>query len=591
MFAFFKKVFQDSQTKAVCQRFMRDYLVRYLWRIGAAVIFMILVGASSAAIVFLIEKSIDDALLAQNMLAIYWIAAGLFGASLLRGAANFAQTVLMQGIALRTIEKIQQQIFRTLIYADLEYIHDAGAASQLSRFTNDVHMLRGAISKVLTNAGRDIILVVVLIGQMFWLNWELAFLAFVFFPLLVAPLVRLGRRMRKVAGGIQNSFSLMTAVLDDSLKNARQVRAYRMQDYEQRRADRRFEDMYDITFKGAVVRSLSYPILDAMAGMTLGLVILFGGYQILDGQQSVGEFMAFFVAVIGAYRPMRALANLNATLQEGVAAAQRIFGILDYVPQVTERTDAIDLPQAAGALEFRDVSFAYSNGAPVLNGVSFRLEPGQVLAVVGPSGAGKSSLLNLIPRFYDVSGGAVLLDGQDVRGLTKTSIIDAVGIITQDPYLFNDTVARNIRYGNEAADDAAVREAAALAGAADFIEDLPGGYDMVVGEQGSRLSGGQRQRIAVARAFLKNAPILLLDEATAALDPEAEAKVYRSVRALMKGRTAVMVTHKLSLAVEADNILVLKDGQVVESGDHPHLLAREGLYAALWGMQAGSEMG
>ncbi|MCR9221224.1 MAG: ABC transporter ATP-binding protein/permease [Alphaproteobacteria bacterium] len=575
----------DEDTRVLVARLWRDYMSRYLGRIGAAVACMAVVGGASGAIVLLVEQTLDEALIAGKESMIWFVAIGFLIVALLRGTANFAQTTLMHSVGLRIIERMQGQMFNALQRADIQYLHDEGTARQLSRFSNDVHFLRDAISKVFTSAGRDTLVVLVLVGQMFWLNWQMALVAFVFFPISVLPIIRIGRRLRRVSANTQTEFGQMTSVLDDSLKGARQVRAYRMQDYEQQRADRAFSEMYRLIFKAAVVRSLTYPIMDGLSGVALASILVWGGYQIIDGTMSVGQFMAFFMAVITAYQPMRSIANLNAALQEGLAAAQRIFAIIDHEPRIQDRADAKPLTPGEGGVRLEDVHFAYTSGESVLRGVTLDVPPGRTVALVGPSGAGKSTVLNLIPRFYDVSRGRVLVDGQDVREVTLDSLMAQIGLVSQETTLFNDTVRANIAYGRAGASEEQIVEAARGAAAHDFILHLPNGYDTVVGEQGVKLSGGQRQRIAIARAMLKNAPILLLDEATSSLDTESERQVQGALKRLMKGRTVVVIAHRLSTIADADRIYVMDGGRVVESGAHDELSAKGGLYARLQAMQ------
>ncbi|MEQ8602982.1 MAG: ABC transporter ATP-binding protein [Marivibrio sp.] len=575
----------DHDTRVLVARLWRDYMRHYLMRIVFAVICMAIVGAASGGIVYLVERTLDDALIQGDEAMIWFVAAGFLSVAVIRGTANFGQTTLMHSVGLRIIERMQSQMFRSLQRADIQYLHDEGTARQLSRFSNDVHFLRDAISKVFTSAGRDMIVVVVLVGQMFYLNWQMAIVAFVFFPLSVMPIIRIGRRLRRVSAHTQTEFGQMTSVLDDSLKGARQVRAYRMQEYEQQRADGAFAAMYKLIFKAAVVRSLTYPIMDGLSGGALAAILVWGGYQIMEGAMTVGQFMAFFMAVITAYQPMRSLANLNAALQEGLAAAQRIFAIIDHEPQIQDKPNAKTLVPQDGRVSLKSVEFSYSSGDPVLRGVDIEIPAGETVALVGPSGAGKSTVLNLIPRFYDVSAGSVEIDGQDVRDVTLDSLLAQIGLVSQETTLFNDTVRANIAYGRIDAREEDVIDAAKGAAAHEFIADLPQGYDTVVGEQGLKLSGGQRQRIAIARAMLKNAPILLLDEATSALDTESERQVQGALKRLMTGRTVVVIAHRLSTIADADRIYVMDKGRVVETGDHHALSARGGLYARLQAMQ------
>ena len=575
----------DHDTRLLVRRLWHDYMRHYLVRIALAVVCMVIVGASSGGIIYLVEVTLDEALIAGEERMIWYVALGFLGVAVLRGVANFAQTTLMHSLGLRIIERMQSQMFSALQHADIQHLHEEGTARQLSRFSNDVHFLRDAISKVFTSAGRDTIVVIVLVGQMFYLNWQMALVAFVFFPISVLPIIRIGRRLRRVSANTQTEFGQMTSVLDDSLKGARQVRAYRMQDYEQKRAQSTFEQMYHLIFKAAIVRSLTYPIMDSLSGGTLAAILIWGGYEILDGTMTVGKFMAFFMAVITAYQPMRSIANLNASLQEGLAAAQRIFAVIDYQPRIQDRPDAETLVPKKGHIALKGVHFAYNNSEPVLRDVTMDIPAGETVALVGPSGAGKTTVLNLIPRFYDASQGTVEVDGQDVRAVTMDSLLAQIGLVSQETTLFNDTIRANIAYGRRDAGQREIEEAAEAAAAHGFIQNLPDGYDTIVGEQGLKLSGGQRQRVAIARAMLKNAPILLLDEATSALDTESERKVQQALKRLMAGRTVVVIAHRLSTIVDADRIYVMNAGRVIESGTHEALSAKDGLYARLQAMQ------
>lgn len=576
----------DETSRRLIGRLWRDYVSHFIPRIVAAVICMALVGGASGGMIFLVEKTLDDALISGNEDMIWFVAGGFLIIALTRGSANFAQATLMQSVGLNTIRMMQGQMFAALQRAEIQFLQDQGTARQLSRFSNDVHYLRVAVTKVFTTAGRDIMVAGVLIGQMFYINWQMAVVAFVFFPLSVYPIVKIGRRLRRVSTNTQQEFGQMTSVLDDSLKGARQVRAYRMHAYEQERADAAFSRMYRLMLKASIVRSLTYPLMDTLAGLALAGILIWGGYQILDGVMTVGQFMAFFIAVISAYQPMRSLANMNASLQEGLAAAQRVFGIIDHKPLIADKPGAVPLKAGLGAVTLRAVSFAYGETDPVLHGVDMEIPAGKTVALVGPSGAGKTTVLNLIPRFYDVTGGSIEIDGQDVRNVTLDSLLDQIGLVSQETALFNDTIRANIAYGRLGADEADIIEAAKGAAAHDFIMNLPDGYDTVVGEQGLKLSGGQRQRIAIARAMLKNAPILLLDEATSALDAESERVVQEALGRLMEGRTTIVIAHRLATIHRADRIYVMDRGRVVESGTHAVLSSKPGgLYAHLCSMQ------
>lgn len=578
----------DERTLTLCGRLWREYMIKYWGRLVVAVLAMIVVALCDAAMARLVEPSLDKAFGGMDPWWLWFVAIAYLVVSITRGTGNFCQSTLMHNIGLRIIENFQNQMFSKLQSVEVQFLHDEGTGRQLSRFSNDAHILREAITKVFTGAGRDVVKVLALTGVMFYQNWQLAIVAFVFFPIAIFPIARIGRRLRKVSTNTQGEYGQMMSVLDDSLKNARQVRAYGMRAYEETRAEGVFGEMYRLIFKSAVVRSLSYPIMDTLSGFTLFIILIIGGFQILDGQQTVGSFMSFFFAVFLAYQPMRSLAAMNATLQEGLAAAFRIFTLIDYEPKIRDKPDAKPLKPGAGTVELEGVRFTYKTSDEVLHGVDLSAPAGQTVALVGPSGSGKSTILNLIPRFYDVGDGCVRIDGQDVRDVTLESLMAQIGLVSQEPALFNDTVRANIAYGKMGATDAEIVEAAKGAAAHEFIDALPQGYDTMVGEMGIKLSGGQRQRIAIARAMLKNAPILLLDEATSALDTESERQVQTALKRLMAGRTTIVIAHRLSTIVDADRIYVLEGGNVVESGTHRALLERDGLYARLCHLQLAS---
>jgi ATP-binding cassette, subfamily B, bacterial MsbA len=381
----------------------------------------------------------------------------------------------------------------------------------------------------------------------------------------------------------------MTTLLEQTFQGIRVVKSYGMEAYERHRVETLVERIYRLTFRSARIRAASRPIMETLGGIAIALVVVYGGYRVIEAQTSPGAFFSFITALLLAYEPMKRLANLNATLQEGLAGAERLFDMLDTPPAMTEKPGARALKVTAGGIRFENVSFAYGAGKHVLNDLSLVVPPGKVVALVGPSGGGKSTALNLIPRFYDATAGRVLIDGADVRDVTLASLRRQIALVSQEIILFDDTVRANIAYGREGANDADIAAAARRAGAEAFITALPKGYDTIVGEQGIKLSGGQRQRLAIARAVLKNAPILLLDEATSALDAESERHVQTALSELMRNRTTFVIAHRLSTVVGADVIYVMERGRIAEAGSHGELLARGGLYARLYALQSADE--
>ncbi len=575
----------DESTRALVGRIWRGYMRDHLGKIAAGVCCMIVVAVSVGAQARLVEPALDKVLVEGNRTLVWVLPLAFLGVAIVKGFATYGQSVLMQMVGLRVIVTMQSQMFQRLVEADLAFMQGDATGRLLSRFTADVNFLRDAIVKSMTGMARDALIVAVLVGVMFYTDWQLAAVAFIVFPISVVPIVKIGRRLRRVSANTQSEIGSLTAMLDDVFKGARQVKAYGMEAYEKRRADDLFESIFRLFFKAVKTRSRNYPIMEILGGIAVAAIIAYGGYQVLSGETTVGRFTAFFAAMIMAYQPMRSLANLNASLQEGLAAAQRIFSMIDYRPTIVDRSEALPLSVTEGALSLRNVAFSYEPTNRALADVSIALPAGSIVALVGPSGAGKSTILNLIPRFYDVDSGSVTIDGQDVRDITLESLRSTIGLVSQETGLFNDTVRTNIAYGQQDASDEDIIGAATAAAAHDFIAALPEGYDTVVGERGMKLSGGQRQRLSIARAILKNAPILLLDEATSSLDSESERAVQTALRQLMRNRSTLVIAHRLSTVVDADMIYFLDAGRVVESGTHDDLMAQNGAYARLCRLQ------
>jgi len=502
-----------------------------------------------------------------------------------KALAQYAQTVAMQAVVLRIILSLQVAMFDRLLSADLARLQAEPPARLASRFTNDMGVVREALGRAVSGVV-DALTVLALIVAMLWLDWVMTLAAAAAVPLAVLPIARIGRRMRKASRAQQEQAGEVTAVLAESLAGARLVKAYGLEALERRRAGEAFGGWYTRLMKVVRNRARVDPLLEAMGGVAVAAVIAFAGWRIASGAASAGQFTGFVAALLIAARPLRALGTLAVALQEGAAALARAFAVIDERPTVVDRPQARPLALGPGRIEFRSVSFRYGDGRPALERIDLVIEPGTTVALVGPSGAGKTSLLNLVPRFADPTTGAVLIDGQDLRDVTFASLREAIGFVGQEVVLFDDTVAANIRLGRLEATDEEVERAARLAEAHGFIAALPQGYATRVGDRGLALSGGQRQRIALARALLRNPRILLLDEATSALDLETEARIRSALGQIRQGRTTLIVAHRLSTVREADRIVVLEGGRVVEDGNHASLLAEGGTYARLVSSQA-----
>ncbi|MBL8696963.1 MAG: lipid A export permease/ATP-binding protein MsbA [Alphaproteobacteria bacterium] len=568
------------------RRLIHEHVRVYWRRIALGIGGMVVAAAATAANAWIMEPVLDWIFTTRDRRMLWLIPLGVVAIAIVKSIATYVQAAVMNEVGQRIIADLQRRLFAHLIQADLQFFHDNPTGRLISRFTNDVQMLRGAIANSLTGIVKDAATAAFLVALMFYQNWRLALIAFVVLPIALIPARKLGRRMKKVSAGSQEQTGALAAMLDETFQGARHVKAYGMESYETRRAGEVVEGLYALNVKAAQTRAASHPIMEALASLAIAGVILYGGHAVLAGTTTPGAFFSFITALLLAYQPIRSLSNLNVTLNEGTAAAERVYAMLDSPPSIRDRAGATALPAVKGEIRFEHVGFAYPDGSAVLEDFDLHVPAGRTVALVGASGAGKSTVLNLIPRFYDVSAGRVTIDGQDVRDVTLASLRGAIAIVSQELTLFHDTVRANIAYGRPGAGPAEIAHAAELAGAAGFIAELPHGYDTVVGERGAKLSGGQRQRVAIARAILKDAPILLLDEATSALDMESERHVQAALAQLKRNRTTLVVAHRLSTVVDADEICVVQGGRVIERGRHADLLARGGAYARLYAAQA-----
>ena len=580
-----------ASTRALVARLIRDHVRPHLGRLVFAVICMALVAGATAGNAWLMQPVLDDVFLKRDETMLYLVPVAILALAFVKGGSTYGQSVLMSYVGQRIIAAVQLGMFAHLMRSDMAFFQKNSTGRLISRFNNDANMLRHAVSTALTGLAKDTLTLIFLVGLMFYQDWLLALIAFFAFPVAIYPIVRIGRRLRKVSGNTQEQMGELTTILDETFRGARHVRAYGMESYETGRAEAVIETIFRLVQKAAMVRSATHPIMETLGGVAIAVVILYGGSQVLSGATTPGTFFSFVTALLLAYQPMKSLANLNANLQEGLAAAQRIFQLIDLEPEIRDRPDAETLDKADGAIRLEGVRFGYEPDRPALDGINLDIPAGKTVALVGPSGAGKSTVLNLIPRFYDCNAGCVTVDGRDVRDITLASLRANIALVSQDITLFDDTVRANISYGRPGASEDDIITAARGADAHDFIVTLANGYDTHVGGRGLKLSGGQRQRIAIARAMLKNAPILLLDEATSALDSETERQVQSALAKLTAGRTTIVIAHRLSTVIAADMIYVLDSGRVAEVGSHAELLAKGGAYARLYAVQFADQAG
>ncbi|MEK9672369.1 MAG: ABC transporter transmembrane domain-containing protein [Rhodospirillaceae bacterium] len=584
-----KQPIRHTSTADLMRRLFRESIRGYGRWFAAALTCMAVMAGATAMSAWLMEPVVNDIFINRDRTMLMPVAVAVLVVFFVKGIANYGQATLMAYVGLRIVTDNQNRLFDRLSRMDVAFFQDTNTGGLISRFLVDINQMRSAVSNAWTSLGKDLLTLIGLIGVTFYQDWQLALIAFLVFPLALLPIVRLGRRMRRVTANTQQEMGLFTTVLEQTIQGIRVVKAYGMEAYERARVATIVERIFGLTMKAERTRALSSPIMETLGGVAVGVVIFYGGLRVIEDQTDPGSFFSFITALLLAYEPMKRIANLNATLQQGLAGADRLFQLLDLEPGIAEAPDAKELATVKGNVAFEGVRFSYTDDREVLSGVDLIVPAGETVALVGPSGAGKSTILNLIPRFYDVTGGRVAVDGEDVRSLTFASLRGAIALVSQEITLFDDTIRANISYGRAGASEYDIVEAAKAAAAHDFISDLPNGYDTLVGERGVKLSGGQRQRLAIARAMLKNAPILLLDEATSALDTESERQVQSALDKLMTGRTTLVIAHRLSTIIRADLIYVIQGGRVAEQGTHGELLACGGQYKHLYELQFAGE--
>ena len=561
------------------------YARPYRGRLVSAFVAMLLYAAASAYVAYLIKPIFDSVLPARGALGV--TVAAVVVAYAVKGLGAYLSAYWMTDVGQRVVRDLRDVLFRHILRQSAGFFSRHATGRLMSRLTNDIGQVQQAVSETLGDLARESLALVGYLGLLFYYDAGLALVCLTGAPLVVYPLVQLGRRVRKTTRRSQEALEHMSHVSAEAFTGHRIVKAFGREDGEAAKFRTASEALYRTNMK--VTRALSSlpPLMEFLGGLAFAAALWYGSREIGAGRLTTGEFTSFIAALFLMYQPAKKLSRVNANLQQAIAAGERVFALLDTESEVAEKAGAMALPPFRDTIEFRDVVFGYQDGdgRHTLKGLSFTVRGGEMLAIVGPSGAGKTTLVNLLPRFYDVTGGAILVDGVDIRDVTLASLRTQVGMVTQETVLFDDTVAGNIAFGRPGATREEIETAARAAHAHDFILAMPNGYDTGIGERGQRLSGGQRQRIAIARAILRNSPILILDEATSALDTESERLVQDALANLMLNRTAFVIAHRLSTVRRADAIIVLGDGAIVDVGRHDDLLARGGVYARLHALQ------
>ncbi len=565
--------------------------IRGSWgKLAMAMFCMSVDAASTSAVAFLVKPVLDDIFMKKDKTMLFYLPIAVIIIYLFRGASMYGEEYLLQYVGERTIKQLRDNLYDRISDLSLSFFHRERTGVLMSRITNDVSIIKEMVSTVVTGSLRDTFTVLGLIFVIFYRDWKLALIAMGVMPLAIMPVVKFGRRVRRFSTFSQEYMADLNSFLHETFAGNKIVKAFGMEDHEKNRFFEKSTMLFRVAMKTVRAKALTSPVMELLGGIGISLVIWYGGYGVVSGNNTPGTFFSFMTAVLLMYTPAKRLTKFHNAVQQGMAAVDRVFDILETESEIPETSNPVALPPPPHQITFDGVTFSYDAEEAVLTDINLAVKPGERLALVGMSGGGKTSLVNLIPRFYDVSGGAIRIDDIDIRDLSIADLRKRIAIVTQEPILFNDTIRNNILYGNTTATEEEVINAAKAAYIYDFVQRLPKGFDTIIGELGSRLSGGEKQRMCIARALLKDAPILILDEATSSLDTEAERLVQKALENLMKGRTSFVIAHRLSTIIDADRIIVLVGGQIVEEGRHHDLIRQQGEYFRLYEMQYADKM-
>ena len=567
--------------KKIISRLIKDYIFPHKFKIFLALIMMIISAAATGLHAWLVRPALDEVLIKGNKEMLFLIPFAIILVTLCKWLATYTHSFQMSKVAHLVISKLQSEMFEKLMFFNIKFYNDSKSGNLISRLINDTYFLRMAIVKSVTGVIKDVLVIIFLLGNMFYQSWELTIFAFFAFPLALWPIRKIGNSIRKITRNIQKEIAIFSNSLSESIKSIRQVKAYNRENFEKQKSFETINQIKDYFIKSAFISNRLSPLMEFIGSLAIALSIYVGGVFVLNESMTTGQFMSFLVSLLLAYQPVKALGNLNISIQEGLAGADRIFQLMDSEDENKETDNFKDeLLVKRGKIQIKNLNFAYEN-INVLENLNITIPEGKKVAIVGLSGSGKSTIISLLLRFYNNYDGEIFIDDQDISKYSLKSLRDNYSLVSQETILFNQSIKTNIEYGNLKASTAEILNAAEEAGVNEFANSFPNKLDTIVGESGVKLSGGQRQRIAIARAILKNAPILLFDEATSALDNLTEQKIQNSINKLMKNKTSVIIAHRLSSIEDADLIYVLDKGKIVGEGQHKELLNKCNLYSKL----------
>ena len=580
---------QNSSNYYILSRIFENYVKKHSRKLIISIICMIIVSATTALNAWMMQPVLDDIFIDKNESLILIIPLAILLIAVVKGISSYIQSVLMSFVGYRIVADLQSDMFGSLIKCDISFFSKTNSGTLISRFLADVGALSRGVHNVIINIIKDFFTLFFLIGVLFYHDWKLASISLLIFPLAIYPISRIGKRLRKISKNTQVGFGFLTKRLTESLQSIKTIKSFNAENVETVKVEKEVENIFQLTYKSSRVNSISRPLMETLGGLAIGVIIYTGGSQVISGSTTPGTFFSFLTALLMAYQPIKSLASLNATLQMAMAAAERIFNIIDTKPLIIEKQNNKDIHlknDTTYNVKFSDVTFAYeSSNKNILSNINLNIKRGEKIALVGYSGAGKTTLLNLLPRFYEIKRGRITINDIDIRDLSFSFLRNHFSLVSQDIVLFDDTIKYNICYGQNNINNKQILEACKKANCEEFIKKFPKGINENIGEKGVKLSGGQKQRIAIARAFLKNSPFLLLDEATSSLDSRSEKKIQTSLANLMKNKTSLVIAHRLSTIIDANKIILLHNGKVVEIDNHKNLLKKSKIYKNLYELQ------
>lgn len=574
----------------ILRRIWREHTKKYIWALIGAMVLTAFTAGTEAFSVSLLKPIFDTGFIDQNSKVLIILCLQIIGLYFLKGWLYFSQTLILSHISTKTVQSIQQRVFSHLMKLDMSYFNKNSSGQMLSRIINDCNSITNIAINFITNIFKDLITCVAMFALMIYYSWKMCLVVFVFFPIGAIAISIIVRKTKNISVKSTQKSADFISLLSESLQNVKIIKSYCMEKFEANRIKNILNIMFQFQMKTVKLTTMSTPVIEILSGFVMAGIIIFGGWQISNGYLTTGGFVTFLGAWVSVYKPLKSLLHFRVQLQTALVSAERVYEIIDTKPAIKDIDGAIDLKDVKGDIEFKNVSFEYENGKPIIKNLNMKIPHGKTVALVGASGGGKTTIVNLIPRFFDVTSGEILIDGININKYTQKSLRENTSLVSQEVILFDDTIRNNIAYGKgekeyENVSDEEIISASKNANAYDFITSMNEGYETRIGEKGVRLSGGQKQRISIARAIIKNAPILLLDEATSALDTESEFEVQTALDNLMKNRTTIVIAHRLSTIKNADMIYVIEKGEIVESGNHNELLQKNGEYAKLYNMQ------